>query len=252
MPGVTADAARATGSVGSAVPIPAVQADPLLGTAGGAAPKPGSVATAQPAASGVEPCPQCATPLALDQRYCLECGAPRTYLSGMLLDRLRSPAEQTPPHRPILAGAPGGPVTAYGTPPIPAQGSSTWQRGSVLTLIASIGVLLLAMGVGVLIGRSGGSSSSNAAPQIVTVPAAATGAANTTTTPTTPAESSSAKAAAAAAAGAAAAKHKAKEAGVGATPGKPAPPTVLKNLRTGSGQSYEQKSKNLPNVVSTG
>ena len=61
-----------------------------------------------------------------------------------------------------------------------------------------------------------------------------------------------AKSASAAAAAAAAAKHKAKEPGVGATPSKPAPPTVLKNLRTGSGQSYEQKSKNLPNVVSTG
>jgi hypothetical protein len=103
------------------------------------------------------------------------------------------------------------------------------------------------MGVGVLIGRSGGSSSSgSAAPQVITVGGASTGAANTTTTPTTSAESSAAKAAAGAA------KHKAKESGVGATPSKPAPPTVLKNLRTGSGQSYEQKSKNLPNVVSTG
>ncbi len=150
---------------------------------------------------------------------------------------------------PIQPPVPGGSVGAFGTPP-PAPGASTWQRGNVLTLIASIGVLLLAMGVGVLIGRSGGSSSSGAAaPQIVTVPAAATGAAGTTTTPTTPEASSAAKAGAAAAAGA---KHKAKESGVGATPSKPAPPTVLKNLRTGSGQSYEQKSKNLPNVVSTG
>jgi hypothetical protein len=42
-------------------------------------------------------------------------------------------------------------------------------------------------------------------------------------------------------------------AGVGQTPSKPAPPAVLQNLRTGgSGQSYEQKSKSLPNVVSTG
>jgi len=40
--------------------------------------------------------------------------------------------------------------------------------------------------------------------------------------------------------------------GVGQTPSKPAPPSVLKNLRTKSGgQSYEQKSKNLPNVVET-
>jgi hypothetical protein len=36
-------------------------------------------------------------------------------------------------------------------------------------------------------------------------------------------------------------------------PSKPAPPSVLKSLHTGgSGGSYEQKSKNLPNVVETG
>jgi hypothetical protein len=183
-----------------------------------------------------EPCPHCGTPLALDQRYCLECGAPRTYLSGMLLERLQTPSTQTSPAQP------------------PAQPSSSqaWQRGNVLTLITSIGVLLLAMGVGVLIGRSGSSSSGNAAPQVITVPAASIGAASTTTTPTPPESSAAKTGAAAAATAAAAAKQKAKESGVGATPSKPAPPTVLKNLRTGGGQSYEQKSKNLPDVVSTG
>jgi hypothetical protein len=257
---VAAESARMTGQAGLTLPIPAVQAeDPLVAlgvTAGGGSPQPGSTTagsavTPQSAASGVEPCPHCGTPLALDQRYCLECGAPRTYLSGMLLDRLRAPAAaQAAPGQPLQPPLGGAGAVPPVTPTAP--GASTWQRGSVLTLIASIGVLLLAMGVGVLIGRSGGSSSGASAPQIVTVPAAASGAASTTTTPTTPAENPAAKVAAGAAAGAAAAKHKAKEAGVGATPGKPAPPTVLKNLRTGSGQSYEQKSKNLPDVVSTG
>lgn len=216
-----------------------------------AAPTPTGEAGAQPQAQGTEPCPHCGTSLALDQRYCLECGAPRTYLSGMLLDRMRSPAAaQAASGQPTQSPMPGG-ATGVLPPPPSSPGSSTWQRGNVLTLIAGIGVLLLAMGVGVLIGRLGGSSSSNAAPQVITVGGAATGAANTTPTPTTPEASSAAKAGAVAGA-AAAAKHKAKEAGVGATPSKPAPPTVLKTLRTGSGQSYEQKSKNLPNVVSTG
>jgi hypothetical protein len=169
----------------------------------------------------------------------------------MLLERMRSPtAAQAASGQPTQAPMPGG-ATGVLPPPPPSPGSSTWQRGNLLTLIAGIGVLMLAMGVGVLIGRSGGSSSAGAAPQVITVGGAATGAANTTPTPTTPEASSAAKAGAVAGA-AAAAKHKAKEAGVGATPSKPAPPTVLKNLRTGSGQSYEQKSKNLPNVVSTG
>ncbi len=209
------------------------------------------VAPPDAGAAGVEPCPHCGTSLALDQRYCLECGAPRTYLSGMLLERLRSPsALQSPTQlQPLPAGAGAG---AFGT--LPPASPSTWPRGNVLTLIAGIGVLLLAMGVGVLIGRSGGSSSAAApAPAVITVGGASTGAASTSTTPTTP-EASAATSGAAAGAAAAAAKHKAKteSSGVGATPGKPAPPAVLKNLHGGSGQSYEQKSKNLPNVVSTG
>ena len=246
---------------GSTAAMPAVQADPLaaLGAAAGAAARepeaaPGSAATAQSAVSGVEPCPHCGTPLALDQRYCLECGAPRTYLSGMLLERLRSPGAQTSPGQPTHLPASGGGAGTL-VAPAPQGAYSTWQRGNVLTLIASVGVLLLAMGVGVLIGRSGGSSSSgSAAPQIVTVPAAATGAASPATTPTTPATSSAAKAGAAAA-GAAAANHKAKaeeSSGTGASLSKPAPPSVLKGLGKGSGASNEQKSKNLPNVVSTG
>jgi zinc-ribbon domain len=232
--------------------IPITAAIPPVSAAPIAAPTPPPSAAEQSVTPGIEPCPHCGTPLALDQRYCLECGAPRTYLSGMLLERLRSPAGQTfnqPPQPP----GPGGPVEALASQISP--GSSAWQRGNALTLIASIGVLLLAMGVGVLIGRSGGSSAAGAAaPQIVTVPAVATGAASTTATPTTPGEEGAAAKAAAAAAGAAGggAKHKAKDSGVGATPSKPAPPTVLKNLRTGSGGNYEQKSKNLPNVVSTG
>ncbi len=211
---------------------------------------------AGPSSAGLEPCPHCGTLLALDQRYCLECGAPRTYLSGMLLDRLRSPDGPSPdrPSPPQQPPLPGGGLGAMASQP---GGSSMWQRSGVLTLIASIGVLLLAMGVGVLIGRSGGSSSpSAAAPQIVTVPAASTGAAGTTTTPSTSEAGSAAKTGAAAAAGAAAAKHKAKSeaapAGTGSSLNKPAPPSVVEHERGGSGQSYEQKSKNLPNVVSTG
>jgi hypothetical protein len=195
----------------------------------------------------LEPCPQCGTQLALDQRYCLECGAPRTYLSGMLLERLRSPSAPGTPTQPSQPPPLGG-VAALG-PPVPSP-SSTWQRGNVLTLIAGIGVLLLAMGVGVLIGRSGGSSSAAPAPQVISVGGAA-GAAGAATAPTTPEETSTTKG------GSGSSKQRGKggakgASGDGSSPSKPAPPTVLKNLRTGGGQSYEQKSKNLPDVVSTG
>lgn len=201
---------------------------------------------------GVEPCPHCGAALALDQRYCLECGAPRTYLSGMLLERLRSPSAPGTPTQPSQPPPLGG-VAALGPPALPpSSSSSTWQRGNVLTLIAGIGVLLLAMGVGVLIGRSGGSSSATPAPQVISV-GGGIGAAGASTTPTTPEETSTTKG------GSGSSKQGGKggvgargASGAGSSPSKPAPPTVLKNLRTGSGQSYEQKSKNLPDVVSTG
>jgi hypothetical protein len=40
--------------------------------------------------------------------------------------------------------------------------------------------------------------------------------------------------------------------GVGDSESKPAPPSVVQNLSKKRGQSYEQESKNLPNVISTG
>jgi hypothetical protein len=119
-----------------------------------------------------------------------------------------------------------------------------------MALLAGVGVLLLAMGVGVLIGRAGAGAGSAKAPpaQVISLGAAAGGAAGPATTPVTttpamPTPSSATKKGA-----------KAKEpAGTGASITKPAPPSALQNLRSGgTGQSFEQKSKNLPNVVSTG
>jgi hypothetical protein len=196
------------------------------------------------AGTGLEPCAHCGKPLARDQRYCLECGVPRSYLSGMLLERLQGSTGRTQTEQAMVP--PNG-VTRFGAP----SSAPAWHRGNVLTLIAAIGVLLLAMGVGVLIGRSGGSSSAgSAAPQVISVPAPTTGAAGAATTPTTVPESTSTNPSKSPPT-----KHKGKGAqpsGVGSTPSKPAPPTVLENLRKGGGGSYEQKSKNLPNVVETG
>lgn len=54
------------------------------------------------------------------------------------------------------------------------------QRNSLM-VVAGVGVLLLAMGVGVLIGRSGSSKQSALAPQVITVGSAAAPTTNTTT-----------------------------------------------------------------------
>ena len=136
-----------------------------------------------PSTDVAETCPACGAPLADDQRYCLECGERRAPMSSVL-----------------LGGPPSGassPSTAGATPPAPpgwapADGAT---RGSAVTVIAGVGVLLLAMGVGVLIGRSSAPSKSSATPaQVITVtqPGAATSAATTpATTPSATPEASS-------------------------------------------------------------
>jgi len=75
------------------------------------------------------------------------------------------------------------------SPPGPfSSGSSGAQRNNTLTVIAGVGVLLLAMGVGVLIGRSSGSSKQPAAaPQVISLAPAST----STGTATTPASEAS-------------------------------------------------------------
>lgn len=241
------------------------------------------------------------------------------------------------------SGAPGAPPAApagYGVAPTEGSG-----RGNAVTVIAGVGVLLLAMGVGVLIGRSGASSKPGAAaPQVISVAAptssgASTGAAASEASFTSdwPSGTSgytvqlqtlpqagtqvSAVEAAKSAATAKGAKevgalkseeftslsggdyvvysgvhHKKAEAekalvglkksfpgakvirvsgggssstegsgsssssssggsgksGAGASDSHPAPPSVVQSESQKKGKSYEQESKNLPNVISTG
>jgi hypothetical protein len=113
-------------------------------------------------------CPACDSTLAPDQRYCVECGerrgAPRLpFTDGATQHAQQAPNSQSRP------GRPRSPVNS--------------------TLIAGIGTLLLAMGVGVLIGRSGsGAALKSASPavQVVTIPSGA-GAAAPGPEPQTPA-----------------------------------------------------------------
>jgi hypothetical protein len=103
--------------------------------------------------AGGDHCANCAAPLAPDQRYCLECG-----------ERYGEPRVPTMSGRPPLPPA---------TSPAGAQGRSRAPRGAGggTALIAGVGTLLLALGVGVLIGHSAGSDqqAKSAAPQIITV-----------------------------------------------------------------------------------
>ncbi|HET7416455.1 MAG TPA: zinc ribbon domain-containing protein [Solirubrobacterales bacterium] len=106
-------------------------------------------------------CPNCGTPLARDQRYCLHCGQRRGDPRLPFMDAVvfmetskRRPVEQT--------AAPASPPPPERQPFISANAS----------LVAGVATLVLAIGVGVLIGRSGDSGATNAAapaPQIIRV-----------------------------------------------------------------------------------
>lgn len=201
-------------------------------------------AVTQPIPDVAEPCHQCAAPLAPDQRYCLHCGAPRAHVSGPISNGRADPAlfsHTAPGGGSQVPAAPGRPAGAQ-LPPVQATG-----RNNTLVLLAGIGVLLLAMGVGVLIGRAGAGSTKVPPTQVISVGGSAAGA---TTTPTTSTPSTEAPASTAPK------KKEAPKAKESSAPGssinKPAPPSAAKNLRSGgSGQSYEQRSKSLPNVVGT-
>ncbi len=85
-------------------------------------------------------CASCGAPLATDQRYCLECGQRRgdprlPFMDAVvLMDAVQRPQQPPPP-------------------------SSAKKKRSGISpnaaLIAGVGTLLLALGIGVLIGRSG-------------------------------------------------------------------------------------------------
>lgn len=109
-------------------------------------PPPATAATHSMVATSTEQCPSCGVHVAPDQRYCLACGArcgePRLPIMDAVtfMDSMKQPrqASSPPPQRPQRRVSPN------------------------MALFATIGVLLLAMGVGVLIGRSGNHSVASA------------------------------------------------------------------------------------------
>jgi hypothetical protein len=169
------------------------------------------------ASSGREQCPVCTSPVAPDQRYCVECG------------------QRLAPARPTLTGDPaqGG---AGGSAPPPRKSRFGW--GPNTTLIAGIATLLLALGVGVLIGHysASGLSPKRAATPIVVSGLGGTGAVGTTaeaaTGPTGSAATGS-KSSGASAPSAHAASTKPS-----AAASKPANPTVQVGQK-GHGQGYQ-------------
>jgi hypothetical protein len=107
------------------------------------------------AVQGGDQCVSCGALLAADQRYCLECGQRRgdprlPFMDAVvLMDAVKQPAQAPPP------------------PPKKKRSGISPNAA----LIAGVGTLLLALGIGVLIGRSGNHevAQTAAAPQVIKV-----------------------------------------------------------------------------------
>lgn len=105
--------------------------------------------------AGSEACGSCGGAMANDQRYCLECGQRRgdprlPFMDAVvLMDAVKQPSQAPPP------------------PPKKKRGGISPNAA----LIAGVGTLLLALGIGVLIGRSGTHevAQTAAAPQVIKV-----------------------------------------------------------------------------------
>lgn len=102
-------------------------------------------------------CPSCGSQLAADQRYCLHCGQRRGDPRLPVMDAVQFMEASRRPAQPQAAAAP--------------PSSRRRLLSANASMVAAVATLVLAMGVGVLIGQSGGDSSnaSAPAPQIIRV-----------------------------------------------------------------------------------
>jgi hypothetical protein len=100
---------------------------------------------------GNESCPNCGARMATDQRYCLNCGHRRGDPRLPFMDAVVFMESMS---------APGG--TASTPPPPPPAEPKSNRMNANAALIAGVATLVLAIGVGFLIGRSGHENSGNA------------------------------------------------------------------------------------------
>ncbi len=117
--------------------------------------------------AGSDACPTCGAKMALDQRYCLNCGNRRGDPRLPFMDAVVFMEAGKQPQGEAAAGA--------AAPPPPPQKSGL-SPGT--TLIAGIATLILAVGVGVLIGRSGdnsGTQVANPKPTVIQVGGSSSG-----------------------------------------------------------------------------
>jgi hypothetical protein len=177
------------------------------------------------AATLADRCVNCGVPLSSDQRYCVNCGERRGKL------------------RFALPTAPA-PVTE-----VSQTRRSAWRRGpsadrprvsSGATLVAGVGTLLLAMGVGVLIGHTSGTPKQAAAPPVQVVSVGGGSGSGGTAAAGTPATKSSKKSGKG---GGSSSKSKTSAAGV--------PPAAVAAKASNAASKVLGGSKNLPPATVT-
>jgi hypothetical protein len=185
------------------------------------------------------PCRACGSPLAVDQRYCLQCGARRAEARLPFLDIL---AQQVPQRA----------VSAAATGPAPSSPGGWLGRMSTnAAAVAGVACLLLALGVGVLIGGLGqNDSAASATPQVISVGAAAPA-------PAAPVASTTAPAATETTGGAATTpedttKATSSKKASSSSSGSKATNNAVKKLDSSAGGDYTKKSEKLPKTLGTG
>lgn len=131
-----------------------------------------------------ESCPNCGAQMAADQRYCLNCGHRRGDPRLPFMDAVVFMESMSAPS--------GGAGAAPPPPPAEQPNSGRWNANAAL--IAGVATLVLAIGVGFLIGRTGHEGSSQAAaPQVIKVEGGPGGGGEETAAAPTTEESSGAQ-----------------------------------------------------------
>lgn len=198
-----------------------------------------------------EPCASCGSPLASDQRYCLACGQRRTDARLPFLEILRGEGGTTEYRRLETVQTVGGPGLAG-----VAGGGPPWlvQARANTAIIAGVGVLLLAMLIGVLLGSGVGNDNTSTVadrkPVVVSVggaapvTAAATTATDATATDTTAATPTAKKKTSSTKSSSSSSKATIKP--------KAVAPAALQNLNKLSGKAYQKQVDKLGKNIATG
>jgi hypothetical protein len=193
-----------------------------------------------------EPCRECGAPLALDQRYCLNCGRrrgePRIDFQGYLPATGPAGANDSAPTEQLQPA----------TPTDPATGKGAQRDYTPLAAVGGIAVLGIMLLIGVLIGKGEGGGAAATPPPVIVQGGEAGGGKTAAEDETAGGEAKPQ---------AAKAKSKGKGGGkggavAGGSPGTGSAPVAsdaeLQQLQEQSPQEYSESSAKLPDEIATG